>query len=272
MKKSKKGDNKVLENNEQSFFDKMKKDKKYSAKVQLLGYAVLIVALVIYLNFANTSNSRTIGNSLTGGIEDEKISESASDDSVSLLSILDNNYRFDIVVEMDKKNDKEIEDVTIKYFGKSYLNQLELTKESIDGKMVYYKVDDLYYLKNADKVQVISDEDLYDFDGGDYFEISGILKLLKKASLDHVTDYSSGKKEYVYHMKVKDMINSYQLDDVVEFKVVEENEVIKIEVDYSILFALIDNNIESCTLVATVSEIGKIEKFSVLKVDNQDEE
>ena len=45
-------------NQEQSFFKRMKNDSKYKAKVELTGYAIFIIVLIIFLNIFNTGSTQ----------------------------------------------------------------------------------------------------------------------------------------------------------------------------------------------------------------------
>lgn len=251
-----------------SFIEKMKTDKKYNAKVQLIGYGVLIVALVIYANVASMGNSIS-GNRILGDDNYDYSSDNEDDSSDGLLEKVDDNYRYDIVVVFKTKNqgEEEVQDAVesqIRYVGKSYENQMEITREDLNGSNLYYKVDDRYYSKNDDSMDFIQEDVIYDLIDSEYIELDDILELMDKASLDHVTDYSSGKKEYVYHLKVRDIIVTYKLEDVVEIKVLEENGVLSINVDYSSLIHVVDESIEECKLEATITDIGKVEEFLVL--------
>lgn len=253
-----------------SFFEKMKTDKKYNAKVQLIGYGVLVVALIIYVNITSLG-SVSSGNSIMNDNDNSDYLIGADDeDSLSLLEKLEDNYNYDVVVNIktEIQDDQLEEESKIHYVGKSYGNQLEITKEDSVGSNLYYKVDNKYYSKNDEGMEFIEEDIVYDVVDSDYIELNSIMDLLDKASLDHVTDYSSGKKEYVYHLKVRDIIVSYKLEDVVEFKIEEENGILKINVDYSILLRVINSNILECKLEAIVTDIGKVEKFLVL--DNED--
>lgn len=251
-----------------SFIEKMKTDKKYNAKVQLIGYGVLIVALVIYANVASMGNSIS-GNRILSDDNYDYSSDNEDDSSDGLLEKVDDNYRYDIVVDIKTKNqgEEEVQDAVesqIRYVGKSYENQMEITREDLNGSNLYYKVDDRYYSKNDDSMDFIQEDVIYDLIDSEYIELDDILELMDKASLDHVTDYSSGKKEYVYHLKVRDIIVTYKLEDVVEIKVLEENGVLSINVDYSSLIHVVDESIEECKLEATITDIGKVEEFLVL--------
>ena len=217
-----------------SFFEKMKTDKKYNAKVQLIGYGVLVVALIIYVNITSLG-SVSSGNSIMNDNDNSDYLIGADDEySLSLLEKLEDNYNYDVVVNIktEIQDDQLEEESKIHYVGKSYGNQLEITKEDSVGSNLYYKVDNKYYSKNDEGMEFIEEDIVYDVVDSDYIELNGIMDLLDKASLDHVTDYSSGKKEYVYHLKVRDIIVSYKLEDEVEFKIEEENGILKINVDF----------------------------------------
>ena len=108
---------------------------------------------------------------------------------------------------------------------------------------------------------MVDEKKVYSLVEAEYVEIDSILQLLNQASLDHVTDYSSGKKEYVYHLKVKDVIVSYKLEDVIEIEIEEENGVVEIEMDYSNLLKVVNDEIVTCKLEATITEIGTIKEF-----------
>lgn len=264
-------DIKVTEEKKDSFFNKMKNDKKYSAKVQLMGYGTLIVLLVLYLNVSSMNSSGSGGNTIIGDINNSgsEIKNTDKDDTTLLKNVSD-NYSYGIVIDIDKKsmNTETEEEIgvehVIRYTGKSYGNKLEINKVANEQQTLYYKVDDNYYSKVDNVTSFVKDSNVYDAIDKEYIELDNILKLMDKASLDHVTDYSSGKKEYVYHLKVKDVIVSYQLEDVVEINVEEENGILKIKIDYSNLFKVIDNSILEFELEATITEIGEVEDFEVV--------
>lgn len=266
--KRNKADNKDTKDN-LSFFEKIRTDKKYSAKVQLIGYGVLIVVLVLYLNIANMGRTVPSGNLVPDDISDGNTSlENTEHKSNDLLKEIDKNYQYDQHVVLKRKNGDVGEELSSHYYGKSYGNNLEINKEDATGIKNYYKIEDRYYVKDDTGV-VFTDVDIvYDLVDGEYLELSDIKKLMNKASLDHVTDYSSGKKEYVYHLKVKDIILSYQKDDVVEIGATLENDTLTIHIDYSNLLSVIDENVLECSMEVVYTEIGKIEEFQVLGDEN----
>lgn len=251
-----------------SFFEKMKTDKQYNAKVQLIGFGIFIAILVIYVNISSLGSSGTT-NSVLGDLNSNYQSDDKNtvEDSINLLEKLENNYRYDITVDIQKNggNGQEIVDVNkIRYVGKSFKNQIEITREDVVGSTLYYKVDNRYYSKNNEVMDLVEEDDVYSVIDSEYIELDGILEFIDKASLDHVTDYSSGKKEYVYHLKVKDIIVSYKLEDVIEIEIEEENGILKLEIDYTNLFRVVDETIIDCELEAIITDIGKVEEFLML--------
>ena len=258
------------EENKDSFFYKMKNDSKYSAKIQLSAWGIFIVALVIGLNFGNTGSStstNSVGNVINSGILLKE--ENTDKEDSLLLESLKDNYSYDIVINLKKKSintetNEEVEvDHTVNYKGKSY-NKTKEIKKIDDTEKLYYKVDDNYYSMIDNITSLVNDTQVYEFISGNYIEINGIIELINKSSLDHITEYSSGKKEAVYHLKVLSMLSNHQNNEVVEIKVLEENDVLKINIDYSSLFKEIDNSIAECKLEAVITDINKVEEFEVV--------
>lgn len=255
---------------QKSFFQRIMDDKKYSAKIQLIGYGVLVIVLIVYLNIANMGRSSFSGNIISDDVSgDNTILENTDTESSNLLKEIHDNYQYDQHVTLKKNSSGFEEEFSLHYFGKSYDKNLEINKESATDTQTYYKIDDRYYIKEDTGVVLTDVDVIYDLVGGEYLEFDDIQKLMEKASLDHVTDYSSGKKEYVYHLKVKDVILSYRGDDVVEMNVTIENHILMFEIDYSNLLKLVDDSILECKLESIYTEIGKVEEFEVL---NQEEE
>lgn len=270
MKKSK--NNKDVEKNE-SFIEKMKNDKKYNAKVQLIGYGIFIGALVLYVNIAGLSHRNTNLNSVN--MDSMIDNENINNDDKGLLDRLSNNYSYDVVVNVSKKdiNNKDlIIDRSIRYVGKSFGNKLQIEKIIGDVTEMYYKVDSNYYINDGTTTNYVMDEKIYEDIDSKYIELSNVLNLINKASLDHVTKFSNGKKESVYHLKVSDVIVSHKGNEVVEISIVEENEVITIDINYSNLFVLIDDKFIECKVLFKISDINKVEDFDVFINNNENKD
>lgn len=265
-----KGVSKKKDDRSESFFDKMKSDKKYNAKVQLIGYGIFIVVLVLYVNLASMGNRGSSNlNSVMDNFDNLNSGNNITDEDKGLLKSLSNNYNYDITINVTKKSinldtNEEMEvDSSIRYLGKSYGNKLEINKSFNDVNGVYYRVDNNYYSKVDNITSFVKEDVIYDVIDSDYIEVSNILGLINKASLDYVTEYSSGKKESLYNLSVKDIVLSHKEADVVSISVIEENEVLTLRIDYSNLFKVIYDDIVRCELVASISNIGKVEEFNL---------
>ena len=82
--------------------------------------------------------------------------------------------------------------------------------------------------------------------------------------MDHVTNYSSGKKESVYHLRVSDIIKSSMDSLVVEFTVLEENDILTITVDYLNLMKQTSKDVVRSSATYTYKNIGSVLAFSVM--------
>ena len=256
----------------ESFFERYKNDKKFSAKVQLTFYGVFLLGLVIYLNVGAMNNGSTahnniIGNTVGSGNLEE---ENASLDDTGLLENLSNNYVYDIKIgykkkSMDTTNNKEVEiEHSVGYSGKSYNDKLEIKKVRDNNTYLYYKVDNKYYSMIDNITSNVWDNEIYDVINNKYIEIDKILELINDSSLDHVTNFSNGKSEYVYHYKVLSPNSSNNIDNVVEIKIDEDNGILNIDIDYTNLVKELDSTIVELGLEATVSNIGLVEDFEVI--------
>lgn len=260
----------------QSFFERYKSDKKFSAKVQLCGYGVFLLVLIIFLNVSSmnggTTGNNTIGNTVGSGILNE---ENASLDDTSLLEKLSNNYNYDIDIDyvkksMDITNNKEIEiEHSIRYSGKSYNNKLEINKVKDNNTYLYYKLDNNYYSVIDNITSNVKDNEVYDVISNKYIEIDRLLELINESSLDHITNFSNGKKEYVYHYKVLSVNSNNQNSDVVEINIIEEENILEIDIDYTNLVKEIDNTIVELELEATISNVGLVEDFEVIVSEDE---
>lgn len=263
----KKIDNNLDENvNEDSFLYKFKNDKQYNAKVQLMGYGIFILVVVIGLNISSIGNK--------GKVPSNNVNQNTYKENTNVLENNTNNYQYDVSMDVKYKNvnDEEVSS-NIVYSGKKYKDLMEITKQ-VDGESkLYYKKDSRYYSKVEEELAFVKDDVIYDIVDADYIEVDNILKLIDKASLDHVTDYSSdGRKEYVYNLKIKDLVVSYQMEDVIEFSIIEENKVTKIGVDYTNLFKVIDKNILSCNMVINISRVNEIKDGEIIFQNNAKDE
>ena len=272
MSKSKRvsSENVAPKEEKHSFLERYKSDKRFSAVVQLGGYGVFLFGLIIYLNISSIGGDSYTGNNVIGNTVGSGIKENPSLDDASLLEKLSDNYSYDIKIgykkkSMDTTNNKEVEiEHGIRYSGKSYDNKLEINKDRDNNTYLYYRVDDKYYSMIDNITSNVKGNEVYDVINNKYIEIDKIIELINESSLDHVTNFSNGKKEYVYHYNVLSPNSSNNLDNIVEIRIVENNGILDIDIDYTNLVKELDSTIVSLELAAIVSDIGLVEDFEVI--------
>lgn len=254
--------NNKKDQNQESFFYKYKNDKKYKAKVELTGYVVFILLIILFVNIASLGNNTPSSNNLINKIPSNENNHTI-DSEKHLLETITNNYQYDLNINITKTTE---ENIIYRYYGKSYEDRLEINKEFNNTTNKYYKVNNYYYEKTGEEYVIISKDKIYDLINSDYIELDNLLEYIDEASLDHVTNYSSGKKEYVYNLYLKDIIINNKTDEVITINIIEENNTLNINVDYFNLIKEVDNTIKECKVTYLFSNINKIEEF--LKLDN----
>lgn len=265
------------ETENQTFKEKYKNDSKYKAKVQLIGYGLFILFLIVYLNIAsmgakNTklSNTTTKNNDNIPTKENNNIETKTDKELGQWLKDIGTNYEYDVVVSSKSKNDNEEEANTqTHYWGKTYQNKMIINKEANGSTTYFLKEDNNYYLNELDNYTLSKKEVVYSEIDEDIIEFDMLNLLLKNASLDHVTNYSSGKKEYEYHLKIRDIIKTYQEDTELSFEIVIEDNVVTVEVDYAPMINIVEQvkKQEEYKVTYLYKNIGKIEEFPGIEKD-----
>lgn len=245
-----KKDEKLVEEKE-NFFKKMKEDKKYNAKVQLIGYGVFILIIVVFLNVGSM-----VGGNSTGVLENDIIEE------VNIIDEIDNNYEYNINISLSKG--EELVN-NYRYYGKRYNGNKEINKEVGEVVSSYYKVNDYYYVMNGEELSFVEKNIIYDLVDSKYIELDNVMVMIDKASLDHVVDDSLGNNESVYNLYVKDMVISVKNDDVISFNVKEVDDKLLIDVDYTNLIKVFDESVTSFKVSYEYFNVGDVEEFSVIK-------
>lgn len=245
-----KKDEKVVEEKE-NFFKRMKEDKKYNAKVQLIGYGVFILIIVVFLNVGSM-----VGGNSTGVLENDIIEE------VNIIDEIDNNYEYNINISLSKG--EELVN-NYRYYGKRYNDNKEINKEVGEVVSSYYKVNDYYYVMNEEELSFVEKNIIYDLVDSKYIELDNVMEMVDKASLDHVVDDSLGNNESVYNLYVKDMVISVKNDDIISFNVKEVDDKLLIDVDYTNLIKVFDESVTSFKVSYEYFNVGDVEEFSVIK-------
>ena len=252
IKKRNENDNKFSE-----FIEKYKTDEKYRAKTKLIGYGIFIAILILIVDIAsiNSSSSENIIS-----LNKEKNSETNEKEVLTeenLLNRINDNYEYIIQIHLSKENE---EDIT--YTGKRYKEDVEINKTYQSTTEKYIKNKEKYYRENNGQYEEITPTTIFDKVSEKYIQLSEVKTLISKAILNHETKYSTGKKEYVYDLKVKDIIKSHQDLDTIEITVTEENNTLTIETDITKLLEKENKEIKKCFITYKYENIGNIEQFN----------
>ena len=250
--------------NDTNFIKKFREDKKFKAKVELvIGFSFIFV-LLIYANVTGVNSNYNYGNSLSSG--DSNV-EYESENETSLIYKINNNYEYETNVSLSKYtslDNKDLVNYNYSYTGKVYDNNEIINKNNNNVTVNYAKVGDIYYLKENDNY-VVSDKDtVYDLVDYKYLNIEDIRNYLKSAKLDHTTTYSNGNINYVYDLKVSDIINTYKGDKSINIEINEIDDNMIISIDYTDLINEIDNLISELKVNIKYSNINNVLNFNPL--------
>ena len=189
------------------FFHKYKTDNKYKSKVQLTGYLIFIIILIIYLNVSNMGKNYNYNSS--NNVNKTEIPSTTTNETkedASLLKKLDNNYTYNVNISIKRtKEDETEENIAINYNGKSNEENMIINQTENNITNTFYKAGDEYYKKNNENYELMAENEIYDSINAKYIEYSSLKKYIEKANLDHYTNYSSGKVEYVYNLNISDI-------------------------------------------------------------------
>lgn len=272
MSKNKKEKN-IKDNDNNGFYEKMKNDKKYNAKVQFIGYGVFILLIVVFLNISSMNSGINSGveNTVNDFLDEDNIIDDNSNEEdnseLSLLDKLNDNYEYDIKLEVTKNS----EIIKQRYYGKSFGNNVLINKEVNGVNSTYYNVSNYYYAdSDSGEYDLVQGSVIYDLIEGKYIEALDVLRLIKKASLEHVITSSSGAKEEVYNLLVRDIVISNKSDDIITINLIEDEDKLSIDIDYTNLLKVFDKTIEKCNISYEYTKIEMVEKFSVMDDNNKE--
>lgn len=242
------------ENEEKIPFREKMKDKKYSAKVQLIGYGVFIIIIIIYVNISSKNYDYNYANKVDGTTSN--ITSGTIEQSI--LEKIDNNYDYKISVEI--VNDKD-ETTNYTYQGSKYK---EITK-ILSEDTTYYLKNNEYYKETDGNYDLVSEKDIYKELEIKYIELEEIKNYIKKSSLDHTTNYSNGEIVSTYYLYLKDILPNYYEEDYVGIDVIEKDNILSIEIDYSNLMNYKDNTIKTYKVKSEYSNINSVEEFDIIE-------
>ncbi len=198
-------------------------DKRERAKIELLLYVIFFISVIIFVrvgnNISNNNNINDLDNLFIYQIED--------------------NYCYDTKVNINDNN--------YEYIGKVLGYNSTIEKKDSNTDEYFYKKNDKYYKLDQDNGYILSNKnDIYDIINYDYMDINNIKEYIKTSNNDNG----------IYKVKISDIILNSSSSDYITIKLDNINNTI--EIDYTNLLRINDNNITKAIVTITYSNINKL--------------
>ena len=199
-------------------------DKRERAKIELILYAIFFIGVIIFVRVGNNiSNNNNNINDL---------------DNLFIYQIED-NYCYDTKVNINDNN--------YEYIGKVLGYNSTIEKKDSNTDEYFYKKNDKYYKLDQDNGYVLSNEnDISNIISYDYMDINNIKEYIKTSNNDND----------IYKVKISDIILNSSSSDYITIKLDNINNTI--EIDYTNLLRINDNNITKAIVTITYSNINKL--------------
>ena len=197
-------------------------DKRERAKIELLLYVIFFISVIIFVRVGNNISNNNINTS----------------DNL-FISQINDNYCYDTKVNINDNN--------YEYIGKVLGYNSTIEKKDSNTDEYFYKKNDKYYKLDQDNGYVLSNEnDIYNIISYDYMDINNIKEYIKTSNNDND----------IYKVKISDIILNSSSSDYITIKLDNINNTI--EIDYTNLLRINDNNITKAIVTITYSDINKI--------------
>ena len=197
-------------------------DKRERAKIELILYAIFFIGVIIFVRVGNNISNNNIN-----------ISDNL------FISQINDNYSYDIKININDNN--------YEYIGKVLGYNSTIEKKDSNTDEYFYKKNDKYYKLDQDNGYILSNKnDIYDVINYDYMDINNIKEYIKTSNNDNG----------IYKVKISDIILNSSSSDYITIKIDNINNTI--EIDYTNLLKINDNNITKAIVIITYSDINKI--------------
>ncbi len=214
-------DNKNIDNKKFNLKEKWN-DKRERAKIELILYTIFFIGVIIFVRVGNNISNNNINTS----------------DNL-FISQINDNYSYDIKININDNN--------YEYIGKVLGYNSTIEKKDSNTDEYFYKKNDKYYKLDQDNGYVLSNKnDIYDVINYDYMDINNIKEYIKTSNNDNG----------IYKVKISDIILNSSSSDYITIKLDNINNTI--EIDYTNLLRINDNNITKAIANITYSDINKI--------------
>lgn len=197
-------------------------DKRERAKIELILYAIFFIGVIIFVRVGNNISNNNINTS----------------DNL-FISQINDNYSYDTKVNINDNN--------YEYIGKVLGYNSTIEKKDSNTDEYFYKKNDKYYKLDQDNGYILSNKnDIYDVINYDYMDINNIKEYIKTSNNDNG----------IYIVKISDIILNSSSSDYITIKLDNINNTI--EIDYTNLLRINDNNITKAIVTITYSNINKL--------------
>lgn len=214
-------ENKNIDNKKFNLKEKWN-DKRERAKIELILYAIFFIGVIIFVRVGNNISNNNI---------------STSDNL--FISQINDNYSYDIKININDNN--------YEYIGKVLGYNSTIEKKDSNTDEYFYKKNDKYYKLDQDNGYILSNKnDIYDVINYDYMDINNIKEYIKTSNNDNG----------IYKVKISDIILNSSSSDYITIKLDNINNTI--EIDYTNLLRINDNNITKAIVTITYSNINKL--------------
>lgn len=214
-------DNKNIDNKKFNLKEKWN-DKRERAKIELILYTIFFIGVIIFVRVGNNISNNNINTS----------------DNL-FISQINDNYSYDIKININDNN--------YEYIGKVLGYNSTIEKKDSNTDEYFYKKNDKYYKLDQDNGYVLSNKnDIYDVINYDYMDINNIKEYIKTSNNDNG----------IYKVKISDIILNSNSLDYITIKLDNINNTI--EIDYTNLLRINDNNITKAIVTITYSDINKL--------------
>lgn len=214
-------ENKNIDNKKINLKEKWN-DKRERAKIELILYAIFFIGVIIFVRVGNNISNNNI---------------STSDNL--FISQINDNYSYDIKININDNN--------YEYIGKVLGYNSTIEKKDSNTDEYFYKKNDKYYKLDQDNGYILSNKnDIYDVINYDYMDINNIKEYIKTSNNDNG----------IYKVKISDIILNSSSSDYITIKIDNINNTI--EIDYTNLLRINDNNITNAIVTITYSNINKL--------------
>ncbi len=206
------------------FLEKYRTDSKYKALVQLIGFGVFILFVVIYASIVGRATPATpIENLISGDKTETKI------DYINIPE------KYEYVAKI------EIDDNIYEYSGRKDNSEKTIVK-NVSGTITnyVYKDNEYYVLEDGMYIKTNKD-DVYDVISYNYLNLDTINSYLNKAV----------KSNNQYSVYIKDVILGSESEDYFVITITDG----RINIDYRPLMKLFNNNISKYNVNIEINEI-----------------